>query len=1372
MKQPMKTTLARLTILAVFGGTALAAETTSVPPTSPTDGLLLEYRLDKDANDSSGRNLHGKLHGNPRFEVLDGRASMAFDGSGDWVEVDSKLPALGNEFTIECWVRPAAKQATYADIFGNHTVAGLGFVLQQDGDNTNSYAFNYSNGAGGWISTKPVKLAADRWQHVAIVKSADKLEFYLNGVLLDSTAATAPVAHSPMTLRVGLGFEDERRSFTGTISGFRVWDRALSEIQPEVTAEQKADAMASNTSVRLSTASPGRIFKLPDAPVIDVSFGDGAIGKSDVVIKADFECVDMVGKTTAVAPVELTLSGGFKQTLRLPLPAGFYRLTCKPTIHGPGFSRALQPETLSFAVLNDGAVEPLAAPATKAATLGSQSTLVTSLDGEGWLLATDPNNVGREEKWFSAPRPEAKSTKVPWIIQDVFPGYQGVAWYWKEFTAPANPHDQGRFILRFWAVDYLAEVWVNGVRIGQHEGSEDPFEFDVTDALKPNAKNQLAVRVLNPTKEGIDGIALFSTPRSCKNYPVTPGQSYNVGGIVDSVELLATPVVRAENIYAKPDWKTGVIDLEVNVRNAASKPVKGSVRFSVAPAQNGETLDAVLLTPELPPGDTLVRARLRVPQHRLWSLEDPFLYRVTAAVAVGGSASFDEKSTRCGFRDFRYENDAFRLNGKRLYMQGVITLPHYPVGFRLPPREDYLRRDLQAFKAMGLNNFRIIWGGLRARDLDVFDEMGILVQQEHYGAQHFGPDDGSPEMNRRFDDSISGVIRRDRNHPSIVIWCLLNEIWDGPQFRHAVQSLPMVKFLDDTRLVWLGSGGFDLQFSQGSLSNPGATDWQCLMGNETPGGPNFPFSWPDYAAMLDNKFDVKADIHPYQSIPHTVAEIQRMRTLGERANGRKIVISEIGTGCAINLPRLARHYEQMGAEYADDARYYRDKLDQFMADWKKWDLGRIWTSPEDFFTDSERNMVKLRRETGNALRANPHLAGYQFCALPDSDFNGDGLLNTFREIKPGVVELQNDLTAPVRWCLFAEPVNIYSGGMVKLEAVLSNLDALRPGSYPIRIEVVAPGGRRVFEEKIALDVPDPKTSGEPPLVREVFSREVPVSGATGDYKFVVQFERGAAATGGEITFRVFNEKEMPAVPGEVVLWGKDEGLAKWLADHNIRTRPYAAQAPAKRELILVGNGGGDLAAFKSLATRMAQGATVIFLSPSVFSKDQVLASGAGLLGGFAAVPLDRQQLAALPLANKGALTPSDSGGYYRGDTFAAKHPVFDGLPSGGVLDYTIFRNIITQSGVGLAGVEAPEELIVGGIRAQIGYASVVQMATFPFGAGRFVFNTLRIREELGKDPVAELLLRNLLNYAAPDLAKPPVAIPADFDRQLQAISYE
>ena len=79
-----------------------------------------------------------------------------------------------------------------------------------------------------------------------------------------------------------------------------------------------------------------------------------------------------------------------------------------------------------------------------------------SLDGEGWLLGTDPENIGRDQQWFQSPTEGAKPARVPGIIQEQFPGYHGVAWFWREFESPANPHVGGRYLLRFWQVDYLA----------------------------------------------------------------------------------------------------------------------------------------------------------------------------------------------------------------------------------------------------------------------------------------------------------------------------------------------------------------------------------------------------------------------------------------------------------------------------------------------------------------------------------------------------------------------------------------------------------------------------------------------------------------------------------------------------------------------------------------------------------------------------------------------------------------------------------------------------------------------------------------------------------------------------------------------------
>ena len=301
------------------------------------------------------------------------------------------------------------------------------------------------------------------------------------------------------------------------------------------------------------------------------------------------------------------------------------------------------------------------------------SSTVVSLDGDQWLLATDSKNEGREAKWFEAPRPEAKPTKVPWIIQEVFPGQHGVAWYWRDFTVPRNPHDQGCYLLRFWAVDYKADVWLNGVPVGQHEGGEDPFVLDVTGVVKPDAPNRIAVRVLNPSYEPIDGIVLGQTPRRNKTHPYTPGSDYNYGGVTDSVELLVTPAVRVQDLFARPDPATGEIRLQLTAVNAGKSPVKVRLHFAVAPAASGETLDVAQVERELPPGETQIEAALLVAQPHFWDLNDPYLYRVSARATADGSRSFDEQSARCGFRDFRFADGCFRLNGRRLYLKSSHT---------------------------------------------------------------------------------------------------------------------------------------------------------------------------------------------------------------------------------------------------------------------------------------------------------------------------------------------------------------------------------------------------------------------------------------------------------------------------------------------------------------------------------------------------------------------------------------------------------------------------------------------------------------------------------------------------------------------------
>ena len=709
-----------LCILCFLGNLAFADDGLTL-----RDTVVAEYLFDGNASDASGNGRDGTLHGTPSFASGRVGQSIVLNGEHDFVDCGPWPSDLAGEFTVECWVKPAATQNPCATSLVITSTARWESPWNRTAGTPTSLRHTIGAEGGRWVSTRPVRLVADRWQHVAVVKTSDELRVFVNGILIGSARDSAPVVASPQSFRIGQSLGLDSRCFRGQIDAFRVHRQALAEFREQVSDEDRLETLVGNFGLTVRPCVASRIFDGEHRPEFEFSYEALAVPPSVEQVTAILECVDLAGRNHPIEPVTLDAKAGLRATVCLPLDTGFYQLTVTPTLWAGGKPRALPPSSCSFAVRTEGSEGPSSAADGEGisssgeprlpALAATEPTQVVSLDGDSWRIAVDPTNVGRQEAWLSSPRPEAKATRVPWIIQDVFPDYHGVAWYWREFVPPLNPHQDGRYILRFAAVDYLAEVYVNGTLIGRHEGAEDPFELDATDAIRPGANNLLAVRILNPTHEPIEGIALADTPRSCRTYPIVPGAIYNVGGIVDSVELLVAPAVRVENLYVKPDWKTGQLHLEATLRNASSRPLTARVRFAVSAAVNGGTIDVTVSDRSLQPGDTVVQAQLLVAQPRLWTLQDPYLYRVTSHVTVAESPSFDEKSTRCGFRDFRFEKDAFRLNGQRIYLQGALILPHYPVGFRLPPREDYLRRDLLAWKAMGLNTCRIIWGGLHPR---------------------------------------------------------------------------------------------------------------------------------------------------------------------------------------------------------------------------------------------------------------------------------------------------------------------------------------------------------------------------------------------------------------------------------------------------------------------------------------------------------------------------------------------------------------------------------------------------------------------------------------------------------------------------------
>ena len=640
---------------------------------------------------------------------------------------------------------------------------------------------------------------------------------------------------------------------------------------------------------------------------------------------------------------------------------------------------------------------------------------------DGWLLAWDSQNRGKEQRWFARVRPEAKPAPVPGIVQQVFPDTFGVFWYYHEFTPPAATVPGRRLLLRFGAVDYLADVWLNGRHVGSHEGGETPFTLDATSAIRSGATNLLAVRVLNPGNELIDGICLAETPHRNKVVPFAVGSSYNYGGILLPVELTSVPAARVADVFVEPDAKTGSVELQITVRNDESASVQAELASLLSSPLWSDTVATEKRKDAFPPGESKHRVLLRVPQPHLWSTDDPYLYRATVRLTANAAEkpSQHELSARFGFRDFRVENGWFCLNGKRLFLRSTHTGNHVPAGQIVPGKLDFLRRDLVYAKACGYNCVRFISGVAWPDQLDLCDELGLLVYEENLAGWCLAD---SPDMARRYDLSTREMILRDRNHPSVAIWGMLNETVEGPVFRHAVEALPLVRDLDPTRLVLLQSGRWDGQWNIGSVCNPGSRTWEHVWGVEAadavPVKANLNWSPGGYVEKA-------GDAHVYPLTPQTAGMNAFIRNLGQGT--KPVFLSEYGSGSLMDVIDESRKYEEAGCSMqAPDAAFIKSMADRLQADWACLGLDGVYPFPEDMLRDSQRLSMRQRRMGFDLIRSNPNLCGYNLTGMLDHAITGEGMWTFWREWKPGCADVLRDGWAPLRWCLFVNPLHGYA----------------------------------------------------------------------------------------------------------------------------------------------------------------------------------------------------------------------------------------------------------------------------------------------------------------------------------------------------------
>ena len=389
-----------------------------------------------------------------------------------------------------------------------------------------------------------------------------------------------------------------------------------------------------------------------------------------------------------------------------------------------------------------------------------------------------------------------------WVVEQPFDanairnqGYRprGIAWYRRQFRL--DPSDRGRHLeLQFDGVATHCTVWFNGMPVHRNWNGYTSFSIDITPMAQYGAGlNTVAVRVDANDMEGwwYEGGGIYRHTWLVKRNPVHI--------VTDGVS--ANPV-KTE----KGQW---VIPLEATLENSGSTPSPARVQVTVADPRGRRVAAGGVAATLAPWGRTVVKLSVPVAAPQLWSLDRPNLYTVTTRVVSGGKA--DEVSTKCGFRTIRFDaKKGFFLNGQPLTLQGVCNhQDHAGVGVAVPDALWEFR--LRKLKEMGANAYRTAHNPVARELLDACDRMGMLVMDEN---RHFN-------ASAEYLGQLEWLVRRDRNHPSVILWSLFNEenaLQGTEQGRQMVRRMmAAVKRLDTTRPVTAAMNGGQLS---GDAVNP------------------------------------------------------------------------------------------------------------------------------------------------------------------------------------------------------------------------------------------------------------------------------------------------------------------------------------------------------------------------------------------------------------------------------------------------------------------------------------------------------------------------------------------------------------------------
>ncbi|MDF2959722.1 MAG: glycoside hydrolase family 2 sugar binding protein [Paenibacillus sp.] len=624
-----------------------------------------------------------------------------------------------------------------------------------------------------------------------------------------------------------------------------------------------------------------------------------------------------------------------------------------------------------------------------------------------WTFETDPKDQGEAGGWYEREQelgqgfPAGREVQVPHIWQrdgGELVNYYGVAWYARTFQVKDRDR-QKRLFLHFEAVDYMTRVWVNGRYAGEREGGFTPFEFDITEYITDKEDQTVTVRVYDPQDNA--------------DIPIGKQGSWytRVSGIWQDVFVEERSAAYVDHIWITPDTGRSSISVKYRLSGAGegqAQPVSYTVRHHL-----GDGAAVVSGHAEAAAKDGSIQ--IEIPNAVLWDTENPHLYELELSLD-NENGDFDRKTEIFGMRQVGHADGIITLNGKPLYIRGALDQAFYPDTIYTAPSDEYIQREIRLAKEMGFNLLRKHIKVEIPRYLYWADRMGMLIWAEPPNYVKW-----TKTGQLRFRNELMGMVDRDYNRPSIIIWSIYNEEWglewdlanDPEKQQHVIEMYDELKKYDPSRLV---------------CDNSGWTHVKTDINDH-----HRYFVCPDQLEAWERDLD-----------EFVVGSPDRNFVRGYQSNREPIIVSEFGVWGLPSMQKLKEHYgaqepwwfiNQGEESHQDD---YKKPVTA-EGNFSRFGLDKVFGSFEELAVASQQRMFRAVKSVIEEMRKRPAVAGYVVTEFTDIEWETNGWLDYLRNPKEGFEHLK-DFNGSL--AVIADNVkhNLWSGESQSWDIVISNHD--------------------------------------------------------------------------------------------------------------------------------------------------------------------------------------------------------------------------------------------------------------------------------------------------------------------------------------------